>query len=1037
MKFEEIYIDGFGIFHRYRIKNLIPGLNVLVGPNEAGKSTIHTFQKRILFGFPDKRRKKNLYPPLSGGRHGGRLVVSSGKNGKIVIERYVGNSHEVKVVFSDGTTGGPPELSHLLGHANENIFENIYAFGLTELQNFDTLNNEEVKGRLYSAGTGIGAVSLIDIQKDIENDAGNLFKLQGSKPEINSLCKNIREINNQLRDLKDNVREYDELHEKLEEITRDIHEKGKQCDQIRADLYHTQNLIKVWDDYITLQDSLRTLEEIPQVEKFPEKGMDKLEGYLKKIEELQESISDKKENIQKIEAEESEIFIDERIINNKERIDELKINQGKYESAVSDLPGLTENLKKAKESLQELLREIGPDWDEDKLTQIDTSIPEKEFIRVKRDNLTEKIEKIVDAEREIKRIDRDVQITQKKKEKLEKNIEELASQQLSEKKLKEQKETLKFLRVRYTDVNRVESDVRNLQESEKSLMLQSPLGADFFSKLPGATLIIFLFSGISAALLLLLYFEYMISGITISMLTLLLSAIFFIQRQKSLRFTERQKYLSEKRENLETEVQNIRDEMLKRAGLLGFDDIPDQSSIEKKDEELQGVSESLLKLHELKNQLDSLEGDIRNYNEEADSVKKNHEKWIVEKNRAEKEWENWLVNKGLEPGLTHEGALEIFATIKTGIEKKKSIEDHFERIEEIKEFTGSFEAQIESILADCNRQRDGIKVFVELGKLAEDLEAALSNKSRMQNLEFNKKNLRLELKNLEQKLEEQEKQLHELLEQGSASHEDEFRKNASNWEERNRLQAEIFRRQQSIKKMSGEGKAYDYYLEELEETNPEILEEKRTKLEKELDETGKILDDLKNERGAIRNKIETMEQEEKGALLRMEREAKTEELYQKAEEWSVLTLSRTLMKKAVENYEKERQPGVVKEAQTFFSRMTLGNYTRIYAPLDESRIYIEDKNGNRKEIFELSRGTAEQLYLSLRFGFIREFGKRAEILPVVFDDILVNFDPARFEAACEALKELTKSNQVLYFTCHPETADSLKRIIPESKVIEL
>jgi uncharacterized protein YhaN len=59
--------------------------------------------------------------------------------------------------------------------------------------------------------------------------------------------------------------------------------------------------------------------------------------------------------------------------------------------------------------------------------------------------------------------------------------------------------------------------------------------------------------------------------------------------------------------------------------------------------------------------------------------------------------------------------------------------------------------------------------------------------------------------------------------------------------------------------------------------------------------------------------------------------------------------------------------------------MTLGRYSRIFAPLDESRIYVEDKDGRRKDI-DLSRGTAEQLYLSLRFGFVREFNKRAESL---------------------------------------------------------
>jgi uncharacterized protein YhaN len=163
-----------------------------------------------------------------------------------------------------------------------------------------------------------------------------------------------------------------------------------------------------------------------------------------------------------------------------------------------------------------------------------------------------------------------------------------------------------------------------------------------------------------------------------------------------------------------------------------------------------------------------------------------------------------------------------------------------------------------------------------------------------------------------------------------------------------------------------------------------------------------------------------------------------QKLKKKSDEWSILTLARNIIGKAIEKYEQERQPGVIKEAQSFFSKMTLGRYSRIFAPLDdESRIYVEDKDGRRKDIRGLSRGTAEQLYLSLRFGFVREFNKRAESLPIIFDEIFVNFDPERFRAACEAIKELAKTNQILYFTCHPESVNLFHQIIPDSRVIEL
>jgi len=134
---------------------------------------------------------------------------------------------------------------------------------------------------------------------------------------------------------------------------------------------------------------------------------------------------------------------------------------------------------------------------------------------------------------------------------------------------------------------------------------------------------------------------------------------------------------------------------------------------------------------------------------------------------------------------------------------------------------------------------------------------------------------------------------------------------------------------------------------------------------------------------------------------------------------------------------KERQPAVITEAQSFFSNITGGRYERIYSPLDSSDIYVEDGNGKRKSISELIRGTAEQLYLALRFGFIKELGKHSESLPIVFDDILVNFDPVRSRNAISSINELSLSNQVLYFTCHPATVGMFGDMVPDVRVVEL
>ncbi|MGN1291467.1 MAG: ATP-binding protein, partial [Levilactobacillus brevis] len=54
MYLKTLTIYGFGHFHD-RTFTLDAGLNYLVGPNEAGKSTLTQFIVAILFGFPTKK----------------------------------------------------------------------------------------------------------------------------------------------------------------------------------------------------------------------------------------------------------------------------------------------------------------------------------------------------------------------------------------------------------------------------------------------------------------------------------------------------------------------------------------------------------------------------------------------------------------------------------------------------------------------------------------------------------------------------------------------------------------------------------------------------------------------------------------------------------------------------------------------------------------------------------------------------------------------------------------------------------------------
>jgi uncharacterized protein YhaN len=71
----------------------------------------------------------------------------------------------------------------------------------------------------------------------------------------------------------------------------------------------------------------------------------------------------------------------------------------------------------------------------------------------------------------------------------------------------------------------------------------------------------------------------------------------------------------------------------------------------------------------------------------------------------------------------------------------------------------------------------------------------------------------------------------------------------------------------------------------------------------------------------------------------------------------------------------------------------------------------------------MSDGTADQLYLALRLASIEEYLSSAQPLPLVADDLLVNFDDSRASAALRVLAALGRRTQVLFFTHHWHLVD--------------
>ena len=124
------HMDGFGIFHDTGIRDLSPQLTVLLGDNEAGKSTTLDFFRAMFFGFPRRNAAgRRLREPLAGGTHGGRLYLADGGR-DIQLRRTPGSGGgTLALTAADGTPLPEAELTRLLGSMTEGFFCHVHEIG--------------------------------------------------------------------------------------------------------------------------------------------------------------------------------------------------------------------------------------------------------------------------------------------------------------------------------------------------------------------------------------------------------------------------------------------------------------------------------------------------------------------------------------------------------------------------------------------------------------------------------------------------------------------------------------------------------------------------------------------------------------------------------------------------------------------------------------------------------------------------------------------------------------------------------------------
>ncbi len=1058
MRITDLSISGFGIFKDVAITDLSPGLTLFEGRNEAGKSTLMSFIRAVLFGFESRKGAQNRYEPLRGGKHGGWLTLLSDEQTIYRIERGEGSSAgRLSISDLEGHHYDEDMLQRLLYGTSKVLYQNVFAFGLGELQRLDTLHAEEVSHHIYTAGMGTGATPFARVMSTLEEEQGQIFKPGGKKPAINLLLARLDEMQRQIRERQAIPDEYYVLREEIKTVDNDIQHLRRQLHEAEQRVDWLGTLLRARTDWERMVALKRELEDLPDIVSFPEGGIERLEQTERALGQLDRRRGELERTVRDLEERRSALHPDPVVLEHQETIQALSEDREHFRKLLEQVPTLRAKMESRRKALDDILLRLGPAWNDRRLAEFDASIPMRERIRGFRDRLAPAKHEAAEAGKRRDEAERVKKAKEAEVDRLQRHLETLIPADAPARPpLEERERALHQWAYLHHQLELMRQRRKSLQDMRDPLAEQARgrkaeiVHLEIHKGMPTWVIIAIgvLFALLAAAAVSMN--QWLLASGSIALGILLeglliwwkdrlgderLARLDELQRQHQALAVRAREVLKEV-ERLDSEQEDLARRMLELSTLAAGQAF----------ETMEEAEEARRALDAERRLVDRrLDLDARVQEEEESLVRLLNEREVLDHTsraadqayeEAEEAWASFLATIELAEGLTPDGALEVLATVEGAKAQLREWSESTQAVQRTEQEIASAGEQINAVLERCGRAPtsliDAPSAILALRKaLGESLHARLEG-DRL--VEISKEKQR-ELETTEAERARALEQRQSLLAAAGAYDGEDFRRRAAIFKQRAGLEREIRQHETALEVHAGTAEARQILEERLSTATRAELE--RESAEAETTERGPLAEALARklqDKGRLEQQLQSLEHNDRLSESLLDYQTLLAQLDQQAQRWAVRAVTRHLLDKARQTYERERQPAVLKQASEFFRVMTGGRYKRVIVPFGETRLEVELKNGRTQSTDRLSRGTAEQLYLSMRLAFVREYAKHAGPLPLVVDDILVNFDPDRARAAIKVLAEIARTHQVLFFTCHPHVLAWFKEQIPDTMI---
>lgn len=1024
MVLRNLNVKAFGVLDSQEVTGLSPAINLFIGRNESGKTTLMRFIEFVLFGFP-RRFAGNRYDPPGNEHQSGSLDVILSDGALVSIQR---NLNECRIRDAAGTVqAAEPSALYFRGIDRE-AFERIYCVELEELKRGDLLDPARTASWLFSAGAGLGGVSLAEVLKGIDAEIAKVTAPRSRTAELDRVIQGLKENQRTIRELRSEEGRYTHLVARRQEIKDEIDKLEDDMARAGMRLKDLETLSRAREPVLALQTAEGWLKETEDVADFPRDGFDAWKRLRSEIVELETELEDASANAKARSTEIESLKVPEDVLAQEPEINALAREREKYAEACSSLIELERVLNEERRNLERCLAELGPLWDQELVGAVDTSMPFRSKMR-------DLAESLAQAESAIAGPLSRLQAAADRKEEIEREIQRTKSEGEPHETDGATLDQVRVKRDALDELQRERMEVQTLHENLRAKEQIAQVGSATKTSGQGWLLV-----ALGALLLGIAVVTWRDLPDVARLGTLIVAVALLGIGVWALAIARRPSGGSASADDHQEEWNRLRAEIKRRE--IRIDELReslDLSSpmslveVERLQRALREQEDAAKKRSEYLARRAALERDLDAAQSKAQSARKE----IVEaenlRDEVKAQWDDALVAAKFPPCAPDlfEGFLNRVDLARRAIEAITAAET---RLVTNRTYVFNIQERIASSAKEAGIRVDS-SAPSGIDTLVQALEDARRQDAAKAKLVASLSELMSQVVALEERVKSRKESLAQLYASAGCADEREFNLALGKFARRCEAQDQWQQAMNTLLALVGGEAGVERVRAGVEGLDDVSLNAEVMELKAGVEDYQASYRTTLQEQSHIARSIEQLAHDTRLSAALQQKKVLEAEKEQWVKRWSELVLCRELIRTAKSKYEQERQPKLLRIASEVIGDVTEGRYGVVGKM--EGGIELEDRSTTGSKSHEIwSSGLADQVYLALRLAEA-QLESSHEPLPVLLDDVLVRSDPERQIGIARALVRFAHTGQVLLFTCQPSMLEVIQKAAHELDVPEL